>query len=231
MSINANKNVITLALMMGVAIPILYFGIQIAAAPFYPGYSFLARDASSLGSNGSSVPAIFNIGSLIVGIVTLIASWGFFRSLRLLGVGAIVASLAALALVGSGLGSINAFLFPLPDPRHTDSVLAFAGTGTVFLPFILPLALWKLLDRGLITGYFVLNIAAVLALIPIMSGLIQRFSIMAGVDLPRYQTFLNNYQGVLQRIAALIVFGPIAVSAWYLGQRLKRARQQAALAI
>ena len=92
------------------------------------------------------------------------------------------------------------------------------------------MALWKLLGRGPIAGYFVTNIVAIVALIPIMSGLVQRFSIMAGVDVPWYQTFLNNYQGLLQRVAAVIVFGPIAVSAWYLGQRL-RSGQQSALAL
>jgi hypothetical protein len=61
------------------------------------------------------------------------------------------------------------------------------------------------------------------ALIPIVSGLVQRFSIMAGLNIPWYQTFLNNYQGLLQRVVALLVFGPIAVSAWYLGRRLRSA--------
>ncbi len=216
---------------MGVAVPFLYFGIQIAAAPFFPAYSFIARDASTLGSNASSLPAVFNIGSLILGIVTFIASWGFFRAFRLLEVRTAFAWLATLALVGSGLASINAYLFPLPDPRHTGSVLALAGAGTFLLPLLLPLALWRLLDRGPIASYFVANIIALVALIPIMSGLIQRFSVMAGVDMPWYQTFLNNYQGLLQRIAAVIAYGPIGVSAWYLGHRLNGVSQQSALRV
>ena len=217
------KSVIRIALGMGVAVPFLYFGIQIAAAPFFPGYSFLARDASTLGSNGSNLPALFNIGCLVLGMVTLMAAWGFFHSFRLLKVRTGIAWLATVALVASGLADINAFLFPLPDPRHTDSVLALAGAGAVLLPFLLPLALWKLLDRGPVPGYFVANVVAIVALIPIVSGLVQRFSIMAGFNIPWYQTFLNNYQGLLQRIVALLVFGPIAVSAWYLGRRLRNA--------
>ena len=211
---------VSIALAMGIAVPFLYFGIQIAAAPFFPGYSFLARDASTLGSDGSSLPAVFNIGSLGVGLVTFIASWGFFRAFQLLGIRAIIAWPTTLALVSCGLGSINAGLFPLPDPRHTDSVLALCGAGTFLLPFCLPLALWKLLDRGR-AAYFVANIIALVALIPVMSGLAQRFSMMAGIDMPGYQTFLNNYQGLLQRIAALIVFVPIGVSASVLAQRLR----------
>ena len=220
MSIHERTDAVRFALGMGVAVPFLYFGVQIAAAPFFPNYSFLARDASTLGSNGSRLPALFNIGALAVGIVTLIAAWGFYRASRLLKVRTALAWLASLALVASGLASINAFLFPLPDPRHTGSVLALVGAGTLLLPFLLPLALWKLLERGPIAGYFIANIAVLMALIPVMSGLIQRFSIMAGVEMPWYQTFLNDYQGLLQRMVAVIVFGPIAVSAWYLGRRV-----------
>jgi hypothetical protein len=223
----AKKGAITLALGMGIAVPFLYFGIQIAAAPFFPGYSFFARDASALGSNSSSLPALFNVGSLVVGLATFVASWGFFHSFRFLGVRTFIAWVATLALVSSGLANVNACLFPLPDPRHTDSVLALAGAGTFLLPFLLPLALWKLLDRGPIAAYFVINIVALVALIPIMSGLIQRFSIMAGIDIPWYQALLNNYQGLLQRFAAVIVFGPIAVSARYLVQRLRTRPQSA----
>jgi hypothetical membrane protein len=229
MSSDENKNAIRLALGMGVAVPLLYFGIQIAAAPFFPGYSFLARDASTLGSNGSNLPAVFNIGCLVVGMVTFIASWGFFRAFRLLEVRAAGAWLATLALVASGLAHVNAGLFPLPDPRHTGGVLALAGAGTFLLPFVLPWALWKPLGRAPIARYFLINIVAIVALIPVMSGLIQRFSIMAGIDMPWFQTFLNNYQGLLQRVAAVMVFGPIAVSAWYLRQRLTSAGKAIAI--
>jgi hypothetical protein len=79
--------------------------------------------------------------------------------------------------VASGLASINASLFPLPDPRHTGGVLALSRAGTFLLPFLLPLELWKRLERGPIPGYFIANIVAIIALIPVMSGLIQRFSI------------------------------------------------------
>jgi len=223
MRIKTNKNAIALALEMGIAVPFLYFGIEIPAAPFFPGYSFVARDASTLGSNGSTLPAVFNIGCLVVGLATFIASWGFFRSFRFLGVRAIPAWLATLSLVSSGLANINACLFPLPDPRHTDSVLALAGLGTFLLPFLLPLALWKLINWGPPAAYFLTNIVAFVALVPIMSGLIQRFSLIAGIDIPWYQIFLNNCQGLLQRTAAVIVFGPISVSAWHLVQHLRTA--------
>jgi hypothetical protein len=42
MSIPENSHAIRFALGMGVAVPFLYFAVQIAAAPFFPDYSFLA---------------------------------------------------------------------------------------------------------------------------------------------------------------------------------------------
>lgn len=216
--------IVTIALRVGFLVPFLYFGIQLAAAPFFPGYSFLARDASTLGSLGSRLPSLFNVGCLVIGLLTLIAAWGVFRAFQILEVGAIISWLTTLALVSSALGSINAGLFPLPDPRHTDGVLALCGAGIFLLPFFLPVALWKLLERGPVTAYFVANIVAMVALVPIMSGLVQRFAIGAGIDMPGFQTFLNNYQGLLQRIAALIIFVPISVSARFLIFRLAPER-------
>ena len=90
--------------------PFVYFGIQLAAAPFFPGYSFLARDASTLGSHGSRLPSLFNVGSLVIGLLTFIAAWGFFRAFQILQVGAIISWLTTLALLSSALESINARL-------------------------------------------------------------------------------------------------------------------------
>jgi hypothetical protein len=78
------------------------FGVQIAAAPFFPDYSF-SRDASTLGSNGSTLPTVFNIGSYVVGMVAFIASWGFFHSLPFPGVRPGITWLATLALVSSAI--------------------------------------------------------------------------------------------------------------------------------
>jgi hypothetical membrane protein len=204
------------ALALGMAVPALYFGIQIAAAPFYPGYSFLSRDASTLGSDGSSAPWLFNVGSLILGIVTVLAAWGFLRALQGVRANPIMAWLTSLAVLSSGLAGINAFIFPLPDPRHTQGILALCGSGTLLLPALLPAVLWKLAGASRVKTYLILNIIVFLALIPIMSGLIQRISMMTGVAIPGYQSFLNGYQGLLQRIGAVVVFGPIGVGAYLL---------------
>ncbi len=212
------------ALRLGIAVPVLYFGVQLLAAPFYPGYSFLARDASTLGSPGSSFPAIFNVGALVIGVAAICASAGVLSALRQLRVGAAVAWLTAAAIASGGLGSINGGLFPLPDPRHTDGLLAQLGVGLFFLPILLPIAVWRLPGADALRRYLIVNALMVVALVPVMSSLVQRAEMATGVEIPGFQFFLDHYQGLLQRIAAAVVFVPIGVVAWFLtGQVDRRA--------
>lgn len=205
-------------LLAGVAVPVLYFGLQLAAAPFYPGYSFLTRDASTLGSPGSTYPALFNLGSVGIGIVTMAAAWGFNGALRSLRVSPVLVGLVAFALVGGAVGSINAGLHPLPDPRHTSGLLSVLGMGLFLLPILLPAAVWRVAGVEWLRRYLCANLVLIVCLVPVMSGLLQRWSMIAGVDLPGLQALLNNYQGVLQRVAAAAVFVPIGVTAAFLAQ-------------
>src|SRR5690349_17117340 len=117
-SMETNEKFTRFALRMGMLIPFLYFGFQLLAAPFYPGYSFMSQDASTLGSDGSSLPLIFNGGAILTGLLTLIASWGFLRAFQQLGTPVIPTWLVFIALVMHGLGSLWAGFIPLPDPRH-----------------------------------------------------------------------------------------------------------------
>ena len=70
-------------------------------------------------------------------------------------------------------------------------------------------------------GYALFNVVLCLALIPILTGLVQRIGMKAGVDLAGYQTFLNGTHGLLQRVAALLIFGSIGVVA----HRLRHPRR------
>src|SRR5215467_2146288 len=80
------KRTTSVLLALGVAVPILYFGMQLAAAPFCAGYSFARRDASTLGSPESTCPWIFNGGSFLLGVIMIAASAGFWMALVRLGV-------------------------------------------------------------------------------------------------------------------------------------------------
>jgi hypothetical membrane protein len=199
----------------GVALPVIYFGIQVAAAPFYPGYSFFSRDASSLGSSGSTAPWIFNIGALVLGIIKLAVAGAFLSALPRVRVGRSLAVLMALALASAAIGSLNAFLHPLPDPRHTEGLLAMLSSGFALLPVLTTAVLWRMGARR----QAVMTLIVLLALIPLMTGLVQRACMWAGIDFAGYQAFLNGYHGLIQRIGAAAIFVPIAVVAHLLRRR------------
>jgi hypothetical membrane protein len=200
------------ALSLGLVLPVLYFGIQLIAAPFYPDYSFLNRDASTLGSAGSKAPWIFNTGALLVGAVEVLVAFAFFTALRRARAGLVLAALYSLALASAAIGSLNAFLHPLPDPRHTSGLLSILGAGPILLTPLSIAVLWRLEARRLA----VLVAVLCLAVVPVMTGLVQRLSMQAGVEFAGYQAFLNGYHGLIQRLGALLLFGPIAVIAYVL---------------
>ena len=166
---------------LGVALPFVYFGIQLAAAPFYPGYSFLTRDASTLGSDGSTAPWIFNGGALVVGMLELVTAGAFLRAFPRAQIGMVLTWATALALASAAIGSVNAFLHPLPDPKHTEGMLSLLGSGMVMLPLLLTTVLWRLGARG----YALFNVLLCLVLIPILTGLVQRVGMKVGADLRR----------------------------------------------
>lgn len=203
-------------LTLGVIVPIFYFGMQLAAAPFCAHYSFMRRDASTLGSAECTQPWIFNGGSFVLGVIMIAASAGFWKALRGLGVSRWFAAATAIAIAAGGIGSINAGLFPLPDARHTDSALSLVGLGLFLLPFALVAVVWRLTGARLLRIYLFANLAVMASLIPITSGLIQRWAVHANVQLPRFQEFLNNSQGLLQRVAAIVVMLPIGITAYWL---------------
>ena len=202
---------------LGVAIPFLYFGIQLAAAPFYPAYSFFSRDASTLGSDGSTAPWIFNLGALVLGVIKIAVAGAFLSVLPRAGVGRVLSVLTALALASAGIGSFNAFLHPLPDPLHTEGLLSILGGGFVLLPILTTAVLWRLGARR----YAAMNVVVCLALVPVMTGLVQRACMRAGIDFSGFQAFLNGYHGLIQRIGAAVVFVPVGVVAHLLRRRTR----------
>ncbi len=155
----------TSALWTGVLIPLLYFGNQFVAAAFYPGYSFLSQDASTLGSADSRWPELFNIGSVITGVLCGFTACGFLPALRLATPcpsGPRLGNLPGPDLQ-FGLGAAStAGLHPLPDPRHISGPLAIGGIGGFLLPFLIPAALWKLPDERWMKVLFAANFALLL---------------------------------------------------------------------
>jgi hypothetical membrane protein len=195
------------ALKLGIAVPIMYFGLQLIAMPFYPGYSLLANAASDLGSPNSRLPIVFNLGAMISGLLTVLSSYGFLRAFQDLRIAPILAWPASIAVALTGLSSVWAGTFPLPDPRHAANPMA---VGLFLMPFIMAAALWKPSSLNL-KIYLVANMLVFGLLAAIMSGTI-----------PVNQ---GAYGGLLQRILALIAFVPIGIGAAFLREIRYQIRQ------
>lgn len=193
------------ALGFGMAVPFLYYGIQIVAAPYFPGYSFISHAASDLGSDLSTHPTIFNTGVLATGIATLIAAFGYFFAFQRIGANRILTWITSIALIGTAVSCLWAGYFPLPDPRHGGHPALLIAM--ISLPFLLTATLWKERDARLLKAYFGMTIALLVVMIPIMSGI-------TGLE-------THSYSGLLQRILAFTVFPPIAVCAFFLARRIR----------
>jgi hypothetical membrane protein len=190
----------------GVAVPILYFGSQLVASAFFPGYSFVTQPASLLGSNLAVYPAIFNTGALLTGISWLLASFGFWQALTNLRVPQVLTWLIAIGLGVSAISTIIAGTFPMPDPRH--AAWGIGAPAYILSPILLSAALWKHMTRGF-KIYFLISLLALVGLILLRSGVLN--------------LKLSQMEGLFQRLFALTVFTPIAVSAYFLSTINKRS--------
>ena len=200
-----------LALMLGVSMPVIYFGVQFVAAQFYEGYSFARMDASELGTDDSTNPMLFNIGAICSGVAAFIVAWGVFATLKRKRNQLLVTWLTGLGIACLGIGSINAGVHPLPDPRHISGPLAMLGLGMILIPFVVPMAVYNQEQPRLLDLYFVANVAALIFVALFVSGMVQRFYGWAGLETASLQHFLNNFSGVLQRITALAIYFPVSV--------------------
>lgn len=191
-------------LAFAVAMPIVYFGTQLVAAPFYPHYSFTQQAASMLGSPYSRFPWIFNTGAMLTGICALVGSYGLFRALRARG-GLVVSLLVSISVLVIGITSFKAGLYPLPDPRHSS--WQFLTAFIILLPFVLLLAAWRIRASIALRTYLLVSLLLLLALIPCMSH---------AVHIPGLGS------GILQRLLAVVTFLPVGVVAYALRSSYER---------
>jgi hypothetical membrane protein len=195
------------ALGVAVLIPFVYYGIQVLCAAYNPGYSFIRQVASELGSNRAARPMLFNVGIMVQGVVTLIASLGFLRATLRLGVNPTLSLLIFVALATNGIQMLWAGYFPLPDPRHAGQ-LPFK-VAMFLLPILLTAALWKA-SGPILKGYLLATLILLAAMTAMTSSNI-------GVD-------TTHVRGLTQRLYTLAVFPVIAVSGVVLGLRYRGRR-------
>ena len=199
---SGNQRLTMLMLWAAVAVPLLYFGVQLIAAPFYSGYSFASDTASMLGTSASRHPGIFNNGAILDGIAGLIGAGGLFLGLS----GVARWWLRALIAVGvfcNGVLSVKAGLFPMPDPRHAS--WQFLLFPTLITPLLLLAATWRI--SVWLRTYLLVNAIALLLTLPMM---MHRMA-------PLWP------EGTMQRVFAVVVMAPIGAVAF----ALLRKRQSA----
>jgi len=192
---SADRQTTAPALYAAIAMPVLYFGAQLLAAPFYPGYSFAQDTASMLGTTTSHHPWIFNLGAMLTGVAGLVGALGLLRALRAV-TWTTLAALVALCVVANGVLSLKAGMFPMPDPRHASwQLLMFP---ILLAPLLLLIALW--LQGTALRIYLLCNLVALLTTLPFM------FHRIAPVFA----------EGTMQRLFALVVFVPVGVAGYAL---------------
>lgn len=191
-------------LRVGVLVPFVYYGVQAAAAPFFPNFSFVGTTASEMGSSLSRHPAIFNAGIITLGVITLLTSLGYWLALRHVGVNPVLAPLVSADVALNGVQMLWAGLHPLPDPRHAGYAVFVAGMAA--LPVLITLSLWRGASPPL-RAYFLTTLLLLAAMVPVVTG-------VSGID-------RRAYRGIIQRVYTLTTFPPIAVGAWALGRRVR----------
>jgi hypothetical membrane protein len=183
------------ALYAAIAMAAIYYGTQLVAAPFYPGYSFANDTASMLGTTASHQPWIFNLGAILTGVAGLVGAFGLFRALRAV-TWTTLAALVALCVVANGVLSLKAGMFPMPDPRHAS--WQFLMLLILLAPLLLLIALWR--QGTALRVYLLCNLVALLSTLPFM------FHKVAPIFA----------EGTMQRIFALVVFVPVGVAGYAL---------------
>jgi hypothetical membrane protein len=200
----ANKRQTKLMLSAAAAVPLLYFGIQLIAAPFYPGYSFANDTASMLGTTNSIHPEIFNIGAILDGVAGLIGAAGLFLGLS--GGNRWLRALIAIGVFCNGVLSFKAGLFPMPDPRHAS--WQFLLFPILVTPLLMLLATWRV--SLWLRIYLIVDIACLLLTIPMLT---HRMA-------PIWP------EGTMQRVFASVVMVPIGVVALSLIQNRQSSAQR-----
>jgi hypothetical protein len=134
---------------------------------------------------------------ILTGCATIFAAFGFFMAIQGFASRTIDAAVVALSLISSGGATLWAGLHPLPSPVHNPG---FWGGGTLIAPIAM---LWALRHEG-------------------RSGPVRAYlacTFMLAVAALMFTEAQVAPAGIVQRIAALFVYPPIAVVAWLLIRR------------
>jgi hypothetical membrane protein len=182
-------------LLAGVVGPLIYVVFALGGQWLAPGYDPAVRMVSELGVADMPSAALFNMGLIAAGALTVLAALGL--SLEAARRGAPVSgALAGLAVATFGASIAVGGLFPLPDERHM-------AWGAGFAVQIAPLLTLVALRRA--PGLAALKVFLAVALVAVNGLLAVLFGIGELVD--------GSNVGLWQRAYGLAMFPWIAVTA------------------
>lgn len=135
-----DRRITSCCLLAAAVTPIIFFGTQVAAAPFYPGYSFSQQSVSMLGTHFSRHPWIFNVGETLTGLAALAGAVGLYQVFRTK-THFLISVLIGFAVACIGIMTIKAGMFPMPDSRHNS--WGVLQNFVIITPFFLLMGVWK----------------------------------------------------------------------------------------
>jgi hypothetical membrane protein len=157
-----------MCLLAAAAVPAVYFGIQIVAAPFYPGYSLSLQSVSMLGTQFSREPWIYNVGAMLTGFCAFGAALGLYLVFRTK-TSFPLSLLIGISVACTGIVCVRGGMFPMPDPRHSSwNVLQ---NLTIITPHLMLIGLLRRRESAALRIYLALSIAFLFVLSPLSSWL------------------------------------------------------------
>jgi hypothetical membrane protein len=179
-----HRRITSLCLLAATVMPIIFFGTQIVAAPFYPGYSFAQQSVSMLGTHFSRHPWIFNAGGTLTGLAALAGAVGLYQIFRTK-THFLLSMLIGFSVACIGIMTIKGGMFPMPDPRH--NAWGILQNFVIVTPFCLLMGVLKQAHRSGLRLYLLLSVTLLFLLVPLSSrigrGTLQRL-ITVGSLLP-----------------------------------------------
>jgi hypothetical membrane protein len=198
-SSQSTQSLTRLSLLSGASMPIFYYGGQLAAAPFYPGYSFSDQVASMLGTSYSHEPWIFNTALILTGVAAILGAFGLYQTFRSR-TNRLVSWLIALTAAYTGSMSVKAGIYPLPDHHHYE--LRFAVASASLTPLLMLIGIWSKERLRALRAYLFLSVLLLVPVIPLFRKMIVVDGLSIGT-------------GTLQRLLALGTYAPVGVVSIY----------------
>ncbi len=196
---------VRIGLVAAILVPVVYYGAQAMAIPFYPGYNILTENTNLLGSEFADHPLIMNGGLFLAGIAAFAAAFGIHVALRALGARLILTWLTTLTLLSLAFQTLWVSFTHMPHPRALPLVV---GATMLLLPVLMPVTFLWVRNAVGIKFYLFLNLLANAVMILFLGNLLY------------YDRM--RYFGLLEHCFLLTLYAPVGVVGAFLLRRLNR---------